>query len=193
MTLTQLGYTTEHAGEIEHILTMVSVTEIKIYGSYGEAEGDLSAVWCYPNGENKDEKRIVLVTECGVVCFINIANRDDEYLYDADAGGFVKSYTYVYFPEIDVSSEAQTILQMMAEDVARDLVNYPLTVEFDLWKWQYSRRDREYIVQGGFTCTNALGVTSEHTIKLVCEASEDYARISVTTIYLDGKNVAPKN
>ena len=92
-----------------------------------------------------------------------------------------------------MSSEAQIILQMMAEDVARDLVNYPLTVEFDLWKWQYSRRDREYIVQEGFTCTNALGIPFEHTIKLVCEASEDYARISVTTIYLDGKNVAPKN
>ena len=92
-----------------------------------------------------------------------------------------------YSPETEVSSEAEMVLMRMAEDIAKQIANYPATVDFNTFAWGFWRNDNVYAVQGTFTCTNAFGVPGEHTIKLVCLANDDYSKISVKEVYLDGE------
>lgn len=87
----------------------------------------------------------------------------------------------------EVSSEAEMILMMMTEDVAKQIVNYPATIDFNAFAWGFWRNDHVYAVQGIFTCTNAFGVKEEYTLRLICEASDDYSQISAKEVYLNGQ------
>lgn len=180
-TLLSAGYSEEHAAEIKSVLASVGITSIEIHGMSGEAETGLNAMTCYANGS--DEHRFTVTTEDGVVFYIGFL---DETLYDSSRGGVLKQYSDVHIPEDTVSSGAESTLMMMAEDVAKKIVNYPATVDFKTFEWGFWRNDRTYAVQGTFTCSNAFGVEEEHIIKLVCEASEDYSSISAKEAYLDG-------
>ena len=84
-----------------------------------------------------------------------------------------------------VSPEAEMILVQMTEDVAKQISNYPATVDFNTFAWGFWRNERVYAVQGIFTCTNAFGVEEEYTLRLICEASDDYSQISVKEVYLN--------
>ena len=77
------------------------------------------------------------------------------------------------------------ILMMMAEDVAKQITNYPATVDFNTFAWGFWRNEHVYAVQGTFTCTNAFGVEEEYVLKLICEANEDYSQISAKEVYLN--------
>lgn len=85
----------------------------------------------------------------------------------------------------EVSSEAEMILMMMTEDVAKQISNYPATVDFNTFEWGFWRNDHVYAVQGTFSCTNAFGVEEEYTLKLICEANDDYSQISAKEVYLN--------
>lgn len=87
----------------------------------------------------------------------------------------------------EVSSEAEMILMMMAEDVAKQITNYPATVDFNTFEWGFWRNEHAYAVQGTFSCTNAFGVEEEYTLKLICEANSDYSQISAKEVYLNGE------
>ena len=85
----------------------------------------------------------------------------------------------------DISSDAEMTLMMMAEDVAKQIANNPATVDFNTFAWGFWRNGHTYAVQGVFTCTNAFGVKEEYTIRLICEANEDYTSISAKEVYLN--------
>lgn len=181
--LVSVGYSEEHASEIESVLNSVGITSIEIFSMSGEAENGLNAMSCYPNGSNEDAGRFTVTTENGVVFYVGFRDED---LYDSSQGGVLKQYSEVPIPETDVSSAAETSLMMMAEEVAAQIANYPATVKFNTFAWGFWRNDRVYAVQGTFTCTNAFGVEEEHVLRLVCEASEDNSSISAKEVYLDG-------
>ena len=89
----------------------------------------------------------------------------------------------------EVSSADEITLMMMAEDVAKQIANYPATVDFNTFAWGFWRNGHTYAVQGVFTCTNAFGVKEEYTIRLICEANEDYTSISAKEVYLNDQLV----
>ena len=181
--LTDVGYSTEHAAEIQGVLDSVGITSIEIFSMTGEAENGLNAMICYPNGSDEDISRFTVTTENGVVFYVGFRDED---LYDSSQGGVLKQYSDVPVPETEVSSAAETSLMMMTENVALQISNYPTTVKFDTFAWGFWRNDRVYAVQGTFTCTNAYGVKEEHVLRLVCETSEDNSSISAKEVYLDG-------
>lgn len=184
--LMRIGYSGDHAIEIENVLNMVGITSIEIDNMTGDAEYGLNAMVCYPNGSKDASSRFTVTTENGVVFYVGFLSED---LYDSSKGGFLKRYSDVHIPETNVSSEAEVILMMMAEDVAKQIANYPSTVSFKTFEWGFWRKDLIYAVQGTFSCSNAYGVRAEHIIKLICEASEDNSKIYVKEVYLDGELV----
>ena len=182
-TLVAVGYSEGNASFAQGVLNSVGITSIKIDTMSGEAESGLNAMVCYPNGMKKDGSRVTVTTENGLVFYVGFRGED---LYNVSRGGVLKQFSDIPIPETDVSSDAEISLMMMAENVAKQIANYPATVDFKTFEWGFWRNDRVYAVQGTFTCTNAFGVEEEHVLRLVCETSEDNSSISAKEVYLDG-------
>lgn len=181
--MVDVGYSDGNAVYAERVLNSVGITSIEIVSMSGEAENGLNAMVCYPNGLDKEGSRVTVTTENGIVFYVGFRGED---LYHVSRGGVLKQFSDIPIPETDVSSDAEIRLMMMAEDVAKQIANYPATVDFKTLCWGFWRNDRVYAVQGTFTCTNAFGVKEEHVLKLICETSEDNSSISTKEVYLDG-------
>ena len=182
--LVDVGYSEENANYMQGVLNSVGITSIKIATMSGEAESGLNAMVCYPNGLDEDGSRVTVTTENGLVFYVGFRGED---LYNISRGGVLKQFSDIPIPETEVSPDAEISLMMMAENVAKQIANYPATVDFKTFEWGFWRNDRVYAVQGTFTCTNAFGVKEEHVLRLVCETSEDNSSISAKEVYLDGK------
>lgn len=181
--LVSVGYSEVHATDIESVLNSVGITSIEIEKMTGEAESGLNAMVCYANGSDEDIHQFTVTTEDGVAFYVGFLGED---LYDSSQGGVLKQYSDVHIPETEVSTGMELTLRMMAEDVAKQIANYPATVHFKTFYWGFWRNDNMCAVQGTFTCTNAFGVEEEHVLKLVCEQNEDASQISAKEVYLDG-------
>lgn len=190
VTLREYGYSEDRAVEIENVLKSVGITDIEVYSITGYAEIGTNYVGCYPNGSVEDYSRISIVTEDGVLVQVKHEGR---VLYDSSKGGILEQYAVNPDSGSEVGYDQEVILMMMTEDVAKQISNYPATVDFDLWSWGFWRNGYTYAVQGTFTCTNAFGVPEEYVIRLICEASSDYSRMSAKEVYLNGQLIKAAN
>ena len=91
-TLTDSGYTLEHAKAIEEILNTLGINNISVYGKTGSdnPENGVCAFVCYPNGSKDKDKRFNFTTEDGVMFFAGFRSIT---LYDSEQGGVLKTYT----------------------------------------------------------------------------------------------------
>ncbi len=89
----------------------------------------------------------------------------------------------------EVSSDAEMTLMYIAEDTAKQIVNYPSTVDFHTFDWKFTRDEFEYAVQGSFDCSNAFGVKETHLLTIYCRANENYTKMNPYKIVLDGVTI----
>ena len=157
-TLTQAGYTLEHASKIQEILNTVGVTGIFIENATGEAETGLNAVVCYPNGYTDRDRRFYFTTEDGVIFYAGFLGED---LYDSEKGGFLKSYEDVHVPEKEITIEVYESLRSLSEEAVEECLNYPNTANFGMLDWGIGRSDEKYQVVGKVTAKNGFGVKEE--------------------------------
>ena len=124
--LTEVGYSIEHATEIQSILNTCGITSIEIYFQTGEAEKGLNAMSCYANGSKEDKSRFTVTTEDGVPFYVGFLNED---LYDKDQGGFLMKYTDVHIPETKVDMDTYITLQSLAVKAVESCLNYPSRIQ----------------------------------------------------------------
>lgn len=156
--LTEVGYSIEHATEIQNILNNVGITEIEIYHKTGEAEKGLNAMSCYANGSKEDKSRFTLTTEDGVAFYVGFLDED---LYDVDKGGFLKQYTDVHIPETKIDMDTYSTLQELSVKEVKGCLNYPNTADFKTLSWGVGRSDDNYKIIGVVSAENGLGVESD--------------------------------
>jgi len=84
----------------------------------------------------------------------------------------------------EVSSEAETILMMIAEDVAVQIAQNPSTVEFSTFEWAFAHEGDTYKVQGTFSCSNLYGVSESHVLQVWCDETD--TGIAAKRVFLDG-------
>jgi len=156
--LTDVGYTVEHATEIQSILNTCGITSIDIYFQTGEAEKGLNAMSCYANGSKEDKSRFTVTTEDGVPFYVGFLNED---LYDKDQGGFLMKYTDVHIPETKVDMDTYITLQGLAENAVKGCLNYPGTADFHTFSWGVGRSDDNYKIIGKVSAKNGFGVESD--------------------------------
>ena len=89
----------------------------------------------------------------------------------------------------EVTYEMELVLMEIAEDMAKRIAQNPSTVDFAVLEWGFARDGTTFAVQGGFSCSNLLGVSEKHTIRVWCEASDDYSKIQPYRIDLDGSTI----
>lgn len=87
----------------------------------------------------------------------------------------------------EVSSGAQMVLSMIAEDMAKQVAQNPGTVKMSIFSQGFYKDGHTYAVQSDFTCSNLMGVKESHTIKVIAVSNEDESKISPTEVYLDGE------
>lgn len=156
--LTEVGYTIEHATEIQSILNTCGITSIEIYFQTGEAEKGLNAMSCYANGSKEDKSRFTVTTEDGVPFYVGFLNED---LYDKDQGGFLMKYTDVHIPETKVDMNTYTTLQGLAVKAVESCLNYPSTANFKELSWGVGRSDDKYKIIGEVSAKNGFGVKDD--------------------------------
>lgn len=157
-TLVSVGYSVEHASQIQQILLQVGVTEIKIDRMTGEAETGLNSVVCFPNGESDSDRRFYFTTEDGALFYAGFGNED---LYDSDKGGFLKSYADVHVPETEVTVEVYELLRQQATEDVKLCLSHPDTADFSALSWGIGRSDDRYKIIGSVTAKNSFGVEDE--------------------------------
>lgn len=89
----------------------------------------------------------------------------------------------------DVSDGAQIVLRMIAEDMAKKIAQNPSTVKMSLFSAGYAKNGHLYAVQQEFSCSNLMGVSETHIVKVVCESNEDESKIQPFEVWLDGNLV----
>lgn len=89
-----------------------------------------------------------------------------------------------------VSTNAQLTLNLIAEDMAKQAVKNPFTVDMKSLTMGYAKNGHLYAVQGEFECANLMGVTETHTIRVICESNEDESKIQPCEVWIDGTLVA---
>lgn len=157
-TLVQAGYSVEQASEIQKILNTVSITSITIENMTGKADSGLNAVVCYPNGYTERNRRFYFTTEDGVLFYAGFLNED---LYDAEKGGFLKSYTDVHVPETKITLETYDKLRGLAEEAVKSYLNYPSSADFGAFDWGIGRSNDKYKIQGKVSAQNGFGVEED--------------------------------
>ncbi len=91
-----------------------------------------------------------------------------------------------------VDENKQIVLMMMNEDIAKELSNYPSTVEFETMNWTFERDKDIYTTGSTFECMNAYGVTEKHILIVVSEAYNEGKSVKPIHVYLDGNEVPTK-
>lgn len=89
----------------------------------------------------------------------------------------------------DVSDGAQMVLRQIAEDMAKQIAQNPSTVKMSLFSAGYAKNGHLYAVQQEFSCSNLMGVSETHIIKVVCESNADESKIQPFEVWLDGEMV----
>lgn len=89
----------------------------------------------------------------------------------------------------DVSDGAQMVLRQIAEDTAKQIAQNPSTVKMSLFSAGYAKNGHLYAVQQEFSCSNLMGVSETHIVKVVCESNEDESKIQPFEVWLDGEVV----
>lgn len=182
--LTEVGYTIEHATEIQSILNTCGITSIEIYFQTGEAEKGLNAMSCYANGSKEDKSRFTVTTEDGVPFYVGFLNED---LYDKDQGGFLMKYTDVHIPETKVDMDTYITLQSLAVKAVEGCLNYPSTANFKELSWGVGRSDDNYKIIGEVSAKNGFGVKGDiHFGVWFKKVNNNFVVEGVT---LDGKRV----
>lgn len=87
----------------------------------------------------------------------------------------------------DVSDGAQMVLRQIAEDTAKQIAQNPSTVKMSLFSAGYAKNGHLYAVQQEFSCSNLMGVSETHIVKVVCESNEDESKIQPFEVWLDGE------
>ncbi len=183
-TLTEAGYTLEHATQIAEVLNGVGIESVIIEAMTGTPEKGLNAVVCYPNGETARDKRFRFTTEDGMIFYAGFLNED---LYDTEQGGYLKKYSDVHVPEKDVDMNTYTTLQTMAEKEVKKYLNYPNSADFGLLDWGVGRSDDDYKIVGKVTAQNAFGVEDEMPFSVWFKKSD--TGFTVVAVAIDGQRV----
>lgn len=183
-TLTDAGYTLEHATQIAEVLNGVGIKSISIEKMTGKPEKGLNAVVCYPNGETERDRKFWFTTEDGVVFYAGFSNED---LYDTEQGGYLKKYSDVHVPEKNVDMNTYTALQAMAEKEVKKYLNYPSSADFGLLDWGVGRSDDDYKIVGKVTAKNAFGVEDELPFSVWFKKTN--AGFTVVAVAIDGQRV----
>lgn len=183
-TLTEFGYSLEHATQIAEILNAIGIESLTLYSMTGEPESGLNAVVCYPNGYTERDKRFTFTTEDGVVFYAGFLN---ETLYDIEEGGYLKKYSDVHIPEKTVDMETYTTLQSMAEIEVKKYLKYPSSASFGLLDWGVGRSDDDYKIIGRVTAQNALGMEDEISFSVWFKKAD--GGFTVEAVALDGQRV----
>lgn len=183
-TLTEAGYTLEHATQIAEVLNGVGIESVVIETMTGVPEKGLNAVVCYPNGETARDKRFRFTTEDGIVFYAGFLNED---LYDIEQGGYLKKYSDVHVPEKDVDMNTYITLQAMAEKEVKKYLNYPSSADFGLLDWGVGRSDDDYKIVGKVTAKNAFGVEDELPFSVWFKKTN--AGFTVVAVAIDGQRV----
>lgn len=89
----------------------------------------------------------------------------------------------------DLSDGAQIVLRMIAEDMAKKIAQNPSTVKMSLFSAGYAKNGHLYAVQQEFSCSNLMGVSETHIVKVVCESNADESKIQPFEVWLDGNLV----
>lgn len=92
-----------------------------------------------------------------------------------------------------VDSTKQITLMMMNEDIAKDLANYPATVEFKSLYWTFEKEGNTYTTGSTFECLNAFGVLEEHILIVVSEEYNNGNSVKAKKVYLDGVEISSKS
>lgn len=87
----------------------------------------------------------------------------------------------------EVSDAAQIVLAQIAEDMAKQVAKNPSTVKMSIFSQGFYKDGHTYAVQSDFTCSNLMGVSETHTIKVVAVSNEDESKIQPTAVYFDGE------
>lgn len=180
-TLTDAGYTVEHASAIQEILNTVGIESIEIDNMTGEAEDGLNSVTCYPNGYEDRDRRFFFTTEDGVLFY---AGFSDEDLYDSESGGYLKNYSDVHIPEKDVTLEVYEELRTLATEEVKKCLNYPASANFNALDWGVGRSDDKYQIIGNVSAENGAGVEKEMAFSVWFVSEGD--GFAVEGIALDG-------
>lgn len=183
-TLTDAGYTIEHASKITEILNRLGINNIKIYAMTGKPEQGLNAVVCYPNGLSERDKRFHFTTENGVLFYAGFLNED---LYDIEKGGYLKKYSDVHIPKKSVDMTTYITLQGLAEKEIKKHLNYPNTASFGMLDWGVGRSDDNYKIIGKVTAKNAFGVEENAYFSVWFKKTS--SGFSVQSVALDGKTI----
>lgn len=158
ITLSEAGYTVEHASLIHEILNTVGINKIEIENMTGTPESGLNAVVCFPNGYTDRDRRFYFTTEDGILFYAGFLDED---LYDSDKGGFLKSYEDVHVPEKEVSIEIFETLRELAAEEVKGCLNHPQTADFGYFDWAIGRSDDKYMIIGKVSAENSFGVPDE--------------------------------
>lgn len=86
----------------------------------------------------------------------------------------------------DVSDDAQIVLSMIVEDVAKQIAKNPSTVKMSIFSAGFAKNGHLYAVQQEFSCSNLMGVSEKHVVKVICESNEDESKIQPFEVWLDG-------
>lgn len=174
----ELGYSDEHAVEIEAVLNEVGIESIRVKNMSGEAESGLNRVTIFPNGM---EEAGGFTTEEGELFYVEFLS---DPLYDTDLGGYLKSIDEVHIPETEIDGMIDLELRMWSEDVIKSCLKYPSEADFHTFDWRLSREDDKYIVAGSVTARNAFGVRDKMSFYVWYIDNGD--KFSVTGVELDG-------
>lgn len=183
-TFMEIGYTVEHATEMQYILNTVGINSIEIYFSTGEAETGLNAMSCYANGSTDDSSRFTITTDNGIVFYVGYLGED---LYDPEQGGFLKKYSEVHVPETEVDLDTFTTLQYMAEVEVESCFSHPSSADFHTFSWRVGRSDDNYKIIGKVSAKNSFGVESEMNFGVWFTRIND--SFSVIGVEIDGERV----
>lgn len=180
----EIGYTVDHATEMQYILNTVGIDSIEIYFTTGEAETGLNAMSCYANGSTDDSSRFTITTDNGVVFYVGYLGED---LYDPEQGGFLKKYSEVHVPETEVDLDTFTTLQCMAEVEVKSCLSHPSSADFHTFSWRVGRSDDNYKIIGKVSAKNSFGVDSEMNFGVWFTRTND--SFSVIGVEIDGERV----
>lgn len=192
--LMSYGFTEEEANAFESVLMECGIELDRIDQlSVPEIENvdEFSGMESY-TGSLSEKVSVLIITDKKAVTSVSVQfyNFFDgtvtENLYLSLSGGLLKTMEEVVIPETEVESDKETLLMIIAEDMARQVAQNPTTVDFKTMYWGFERKDNQYAVQGTFDCANLFGVKEQHTILVFCESNFETQKMKPYKIVLDG-------
>ena len=85
----------------------------------------------------------------------------------------------------DVSMDMEFQLSLIAEDMAKQTAQNSSTVRMDTLGMGFAENGPYYAVQSEFECSSLLGVSENHTIRVVCKLNADGSKLRVHEVWLD--------